>query len=30
LRLLQDDPEGTALYRWFSSLIQRLRDQSPT
>ena len=30
LRLLQDDPEGTALYRWFSSLIKRLRDQSPT
>jgi len=30
LRLLQDDPEGTALYRWFSSLIQRLHDQSPT
>lgn len=30
LRLLQDDPEGTALYRWFSSLIQRLRHQSPT
>ena len=30
LRLLKDDPEGTALYRWFSSLIQRLRDQSPT
>jgi predicted short-subunit dehydrogenase-like oxidoreductase (DUF2520 family) len=30
LRLLQDDPEGIALYRWFSSLIQRLRDQSPT
>lgn len=30
LRLLQDDPEGTALYRWFSSLIQRLHHQSPT
>lgn len=29
-RLLQDDPEGTALYRWFSSLIQRLHHQSPT
>jgi len=27
-QLLEDDPEGTALYRWFSSLIRRLR-QSP-
>lgn len=27
-KLLQDDPEGTALYRWFSSLIRRLRQNN--
>ena len=30
LHLLQEDPEGTALYRWFSSLIKRLHHQYPT